>query len=86
MFHVDVAKVDQDVAYIAIHMLQVFVPNVSTIFFQIICKCVYLDACICFTHMLQVFYIDVAYVCNCFSSVFHVFQTHVSYVCCNCFI
>ena len=30
--------------------------------------------------MLQVFYLDVAYVCNCFSSVFHVFQEHVSNV------
>jgi hypothetical protein len=26
--------------------------------------------CICFTHMLQVFYLNVAYVCNCFSCVF----------------
>ena len=34
----------------------------------------------CFSHMLQVFYLDVAYVCNCFSSVLHVFQTHVSNV------
>ena len=34
--------------------------------------------CICFTHMLQLFYLDVAYVCNIFSS--------VSEACFKCFI
>jgi hypothetical protein len=28
------------------------------------------ECCICFTQMLQVFYLDVVYVCNDFSSVF----------------
>jgi hypothetical protein len=36
--------------------------------------------CICFTHMLLVFYLHVAYVCNIFQVFFQVFQTHVSSV------
>ena len=43
-----------------------------------VCLCRY---CICFTHMLQVFYLDIAYVCNCFSCVF----ACVSGACFECF-
>jgi hypothetical protein len=35
----------------------------------------------CFTHMVQVFYLDVAYVCNgfkCFQMFLQMFQMHVS--------
>ena len=49
-------------------MFQVFVPNVSSIFLDVRCKCF-----ICMLHifhsMLQVFYLDVTYVCNGFSRV-----------------
>jgi hypothetical protein len=38
--------------------------------------------CICFTHMLQVFYLDVAYVCNVFQVFFQVFLD----TCFKCFI
>jgi hypothetical protein len=37
--------------------------------------------CMCFTHMVQVFYLDVAYVCNgfkCFQMFLQMFQMHVS--------
>jgi hypothetical protein len=34
--------------------------------------------CIYFTHMLQLFYLDVAYVCNGFRCFFQVFQKYVS--------
>jgi hypothetical protein len=50
---------------------------------------------ICFVHMLQVFYLDVAYVCNYFSSVFmcskrmfrmfKLFRTYVAIVLFECF-
>jgi hypothetical protein len=45
VFHTDVAKVDRDVAYVAIVctcMLQAYVPNVSSVFLDVRCKCVYL--------------------------------------------
>jgi hypothetical protein len=51
-------------------MLQVCVPNVSSIFFKVMLQLCLSRCCICFTHMLQVFYPDVAYVCNRFSCVF----------------
>ena len=41
MFNKDVAKVDQDVAHVAMsytRMFQVYVPNVSFIF-DVFCKC-----------------------------------------------
>ena len=68
MFHLDVAKVDRDVAHVAmarnIYMLQVYIPKVSSIFLDVYCKHVYLNVAYIFTHMLKVFYMDVAYVCN----------------------
>jgi hypothetical protein len=42
--------------------------------------------CICFTHMLQVYYLDVAYVCNVFQVFFQVFQMHVSSVSSDFFV
>jgi hypothetical protein len=70
-------------------MFQVFVSDISSVFqtFVVVSS----GCCICFTHMLQVFYLDVTYVCNGFPSVLQVFQTHdanvsaVSYVCCKRF-
>jgi hypothetical protein len=70
MFRIDVAKVDRDVAYVAmaIHacckrLFQIFhLPSASqTYVTSILCGC-----CICSTHMLLVFYLDVAYDCNSF--------------------
>jgi hypothetical protein len=61
VFYIDVAKVDRDVAYVAMVV-------------YVCCKCLFLmfhllfrrmlqsclsGCCICFTHMLQVFYVDV---------------------------
>ena len=64
LFHMDVAKVNQDVAYVAmvvhVYMLQASVPNVSSIFSDVCCKCVYLDVvyashvyCKCFIQILR---------------------------------
>ena len=109
VFYTDVAKVDQDVAYVAmvVHvccrrlflmfylffrcMLQVCLSgccrtgsaeSTSQIYITQVCLSRY---CICFTHMLQVFYLDVAYVCNgflVFSGVFASVSLS-SFVCCN---
>jgi hypothetical protein len=51
------------------HMLQASIPNVSSVSSNVCCKCVYLD-CICFTHILQVFYLNVA---RAFAMAFQVF-------------
>jgi hypothetical protein len=59
------------------HMLQVSVPNVSSVFSDVCCKCVYLDVayvshicCKCFIWILHMF-------CNGFSNIFRCF--------CKCF-
>jgi hypothetical protein len=50
---------------------------------------VHLYGCyICFTYMLQVFYLDIAYVgcfCKCLRCMFQVFDLSAD-VCCKCFI
>jgi hypothetical protein len=49
-----------------------FCSNVSSVFSDVCCKCVYLDVAYAFTRMLQIFYRDVAYGLQWFLSVFHV--------------
>jgi hypothetical protein len=78
VFHVDLEKVDRDVAYVAMakrlfQMLQLFQTDVA----HVLSGC-----CICFTHMLQVVYPDVAYFFTQMLQVFHldgayVLATHV---------
>jgi hypothetical protein len=66
-----------------IRMLQVYVPSVSSVFSDVRCKCVYFDVIYVFTHMSQVFYLDVAYFLMtfmCFQVFLQVFETHVSSV------
>jgi hypothetical protein len=69
VFYIDVAKVDWDVAHVAmaIHVC-----------FNVCCKCF-----ICFRRMLQVFHLDVvkidrdfAYICKCFKC-FHMYVASV---------
>ena len=62
MFHMDVAKIDRDVAHVAmvVHIsLQVSVPNVSSAFLDVCCKCAYLDVAnvshICCKSMFKMF-------------------------------
>ena len=88
MFHADVAKVDRDVAYVAmvVHvcckllflMFHLFFPHVR-------CKCVYLDVAYVSYIYCKCFYLDVTYVCNCFSSAFHVCFENISDACLKCF-
>jgi hypothetical protein len=58
VFHMDVAKIDRDVTHVAMvvhstRMLQASVPNVSSAFLDICCKCTYLDVAY-ISHMLSV--------------------------------
>jgi hypothetical protein len=57
-------------------MLQTSVSNVSFVFQTYVAECLS-GCCICFTHMLQVFYLDVACVFNGFKCFFRCF--------CKCF-
>jgi hypothetical protein len=56
MFHIDVANVSMHVLCCN-RLFQMFY-----LFFLECCKCVYLNVAYVFKYMLQVFYLDVAYV------------------------
>jgi hypothetical protein len=64
-------------------MLQASILNVSYVFSDVCYKCVYLDAAYIFTYMMQVFYLDVAYVYNGFKCFLCVFAS-VSDACFKC--
>jgi hypothetical protein len=75
IFHIDVAKVDGMLHMLQrlYTMLQTSVPNISSVFSDVCCKCVYLDvvyvahiSCKCFISILHMF-------CNGFFKCFHVF-------------
>jgi hypothetical protein len=84
MFHRHVSSVSCGCLqnYIGVlHMLQWLCMYVASVysqcficFFRHMLQMCLSGCCICFTHTLQVFYLDVAYVCNCFSSVFMCFM------------
>jgi hypothetical protein len=98
VFYMDVAKVDHDVIYVGngyTYMLRASVLNISSIFSDIRCKCVYLDVvyvshiyCKCFLFGCCMCF------CNGFSSVFRFFYKcfrrmfqvfHLSLdICCKC--
>jgi hypothetical protein len=82
VFHADVTKVDRNVAYVVmvIHVCCKCVFPMFHLFFRRTLQVCLSRYYICFTHILQVFYMDVAYVCNCFSCVFE----SVSDVCFEC--
>jgi hypothetical protein len=81
VFHTDVVKVDRDVAHVVmvVHICCKLMFSMFHLFFPTDIACV-------FTHMMmQVFYLDVAYVYNgfkCFSDVF----ANVLNTCFKCFI
>jgi hypothetical protein len=64
-------------------MLQASVPNVSAVFPDVCCKCIYLNVayvshicCKCFVYMLHMFYL----VSECFQVFLQVFHMHISSV------
>jgi hypothetical protein len=58
MFHMDVAKIERDVEYVAmvVHVCCKRLFSMFHLFLDVCCKNVYL-CCIYFTHMLQIFYL-----------------------------
>jgi hypothetical protein len=76
LFHADVAKVDSICCNSCTCTLQAFIPNVSCVFSVRMLQLCLSGCCICFTHMLHVFYLDVVYGYN----GFQVFHKHVSSV------
>jgi hypothetical protein len=88
VLHADVAKVDQDVAYVAMiaHVCcKCLFPMFHLFFFRRMLQMCLSGCCICFTYILQVFYLDVAYVCNCLSCVFAC-VSGAYYECFSCFV
>ena len=75
MFHTDVVKVDRDVAYVAMVVLVCceLLFSMFHLFFRHMLQVCLFRCCICFTHMLQVFYLDIAFVLQLFLIVFQVF-------------
>jgi hypothetical protein len=67
--------------YVATYVAN-FCPQCFICFSYVCCKCVYLDVAYVFTHMLQVFYLDVVYVLQwffkCFMCFFVSASTYVS--------
>jgi hypothetical protein len=72
VFRVNVAKVDHDIAYVAmvVHICCKRLFPMFHLFFRRMFQVCLSGCCICFTHTLQVFYLDVAM----FAMVFKYFQ------------
>jgi hypothetical protein len=79
VFHMYVVKVDRHVAYVVmvVHVCCQYLSLMFYLYFRRMLQVCLSECCTYFTHMLQVFYLDVANVCNVFSSVFSYF--------CKCF-
>ena len=71
----DVAKVNRDVAYIAmvVHVCCKLLFSMFHLVFQTYIASVFIWMLHIFTHMLQAFYLDVVHVLHLFSSVFQAF-------------
>jgi hypothetical protein len=97
VFYMGVAKVDRNVAYVAM-VVQAFVSNGSSVFSYVCCKCVYLNVALLLQHMFAsvlsgrcvcFFYNGFkcfsGVLCKCFRYMFQVFHL-ASNVCCKCYI
>jgi hypothetical protein len=86
VFHLDVAKVDCDVAHVAIAIDVCFKCMFQTfhLFFHTFIASISYGCCICFICMLQLFYLDVAYVCIGFQEFSYAFAS-ITDTCCKCF-
>jgi hypothetical protein len=89
VFHMDVVKVDRDVAYVAmvVHLCCKHLWPMFHLFFRCMLQEYLSRYFICFIHMLQVFYLDVVYACHGFKcffllflQVFHMHVLSISYV------
>ena len=81
VFHMDVAEVERDVAYVAKYsrgMLQVV---------EACCKCLFKMFYLFRTYVASVFYLDVTYVSHiCCKSMFKMFQLFQSYIAISAFM
>jgi hypothetical protein len=91
LFYMDVAKIDQGCCTCCncfrgmlqeyFRVFQMFQWYVSFMFFECMLQLCLFRCCICITHMLHVFYSDVAYGCSgfqvCFMCIFQVFYKYV---------
>jgi hypothetical protein len=78
MFHWYVVIVSDECCNGCTRMLQRFIRNVPSVFFDVL---VHLSGyCIYFTHILQVFYVDIVYVCNVFRRMLQALHLDVSKV------
>jgi hypothetical protein len=87
VFHMGVAKVDHGVTCVTmvVHISCKRLFPLFHLFSRRMLQVCLSRCCICFTYMLQVFYMDVAYVCNGFQVFSYVFAI-VSDTCFKCFI
>jgi hypothetical protein len=79
VFHLDVVKIDQDIAHVAmvIYVCCKYMFQMFQRFSEVYCKCVF--------QMFQLFHLNVAYVvviihicCKCVFQMFYLFQTYVA--------
>jgi hypothetical protein len=72
LYHVDVVKVDRDVVYVAIiiYVCCKLLFSMFQLFFRCMLQVCLSKYCTCFTHMLHVFYLDVAYILQWFFQAF----------------
>ena len=92
MLHMDVAKVDRDVAHVAIdiHVCCKCLFEMFHLFFICMLQVFDLDVASVFTHMLQAFIRNISSIsdafCKCFIGMLHLFHTDVARACSKCFI
>jgi hypothetical protein len=83
----EVAKVDRDVAHVA-YFCKCFRGMLQALFkmFHLsetyVVASVLFERCICFTHMLQLLYLNVAFISH-MLQVFYLDVAFVSHICCN---
>ena len=87
VFHMNVAKIDRDVVYVAmvVHVCYKLLFPTFHLFFRHILQVCLSRCCICFTYMLQVFYRCCVCVYNGFQVFLDTFAS-VSDICFKCFI
>jgi hypothetical protein len=83
VFQMNIAKVDRDVAMVVHVCCKRSITNVSSVFSRCMLQVCLSRCCICFTHMLHVFCLDVAYGYNGFQVFSGVFLS-VSEACFMC--
>jgi hypothetical protein len=89
VFYIYVAKVDRDVICVAmvVHVCSKSLSPMFHLFFRRMLQVCLFGCCIYFTHMLQVFYLDVANVRNVFQVFFSVTNAcFICFLCCKCCI